>query len=184
MSLAFVYPFISRINSYNYHFNLNLILFAFLFLYSSNTHSQSLTAEQIYKKVSGAVVVIFAYDYNDELSTQGSGVVISDKGYVVTNYHVLSGNKRIEILHGKEIIPYVDIIGIDVEKDILILKIKAKRFPSVKISNSIVLNIGQRVYTIGSPMGFENSISEGIISGLTSYNELRRNFIQITATIS
>ena len=181
MSFAFVYPLVSRKVFQIYLFRISIL---FLFIYSPNSYSQSLSAEQIYKKVSGAVVVIHAYDYDDKLAAQASGVVLNDKGYVVTNYHVLSGNKRIEILHGKEIIPYVDIIGIDVEKDILILKIKAKRFPSVKISNSIVLNIGQRVYTIGSPMGFENSISEGIISGLRSYNELRRNFIQITATIS
>jgi S1-C subfamily serine protease len=161
-----------------------ICLFSILFIPYSNSNSQSLTAEQIYKKVSGAVVVIHAYNDNDELATQGSGVVLNDKGYVVTNYHVLSGNERVEILHGKEVIPYVDIIGIDVDKDILILKIEAKRFPSIKISNSNSLNIGQRVYTIGSPMGLENSISEGIISGLRSYDELRRNFIQISASIS
>jgi len=81
-------------------------------------------------------------------------------------------------------IPYVDIIGVDVDKDLLILKIKGKKFPAVKIGNSKSLNVGQRVYAIGSPMGLENSISEGIISGLRSYDELRRSFIQITASIS
>jgi S1-C subfamily serine protease len=40
-----------------------------------------------------------AYDNNNLLTTQGSGVVINDKGYVVTNYHVLAGNDRIEIIH-------------------------------------------------------------------------------------
>ncbi|KAF0142137.1 MAG: TPR repeat-containing protein [Stygiobacter sp.] len=156
----------------------------FLLIYSPNTFSQSLTAEQIYKKVSNAVVVVHAYDENNRLASQGSGVVLNDKGYVVTNYHVLSGNDRLEILHGKEVVPYVDIIGIDVEKDILILKIDAKKFPSVKVGDSKNLNIGQRVYAIGSPMGLENSISEGIISGLRSVDELQRNFIQITASIS
>lgn len=73
-------------------------------------------------------MVILAYDSNNELSTQGSGVVINDKGYVVTNYHVLAGNDRLEVLHNKDIVPYVDIIGIDVEKDILILKIDDKKF--------------------------------------------------------
>lgn len=165
-------------------FKLNIYLFTLLFVYSPNFYSQSFTAEQIYKKVSDAVVVIYAYDYNDELSKQGSGVVINDKGYVVTNYHVLSGFDRLEILHNKEIIPYVDIIGIDVEKDILILKIEAKKFPAVKIGDSKKLNIGQRVYAIGSPLGFENTISEGIISGLRSYEEFGKNFIQITASIS
>ena len=164
--------------------NTILLLLLFFIVNYSNFLSQSLTAEQIYKKVSCAVVVVHAYDENYKFSAQGSGVVINDKGYVVTNYHVLSGNERLEILHGKEVVPYVDIIGIDVEKDILILKIEAKKFAAIKIGDSKSLNIGQRVYAIGSPMGLENSISEGIISGLRSVDELKRNFIQITASIS
>src|ERR1039458_4265532 len=183
MGIYSVCSFVTRKTPSNYTFRLINLFFSLFFIYCSHSYGQSLSAEQIYKKVSGAVVVIHAYDDNDELSKQGSGVVLNDKGYVVTNYHVLSGNKRIEILHGKEIIPYVDIIGIDVDKDILILKIKSKKFSSVKIDNSKSLNIGQRVYAIGSPMGLENSISEGIISGLRSYDELNRNFIQITASI-
>lgn len=126
MSLASIYSLVSRKVPPMYLFRLNIFFLSYLFIYSPNSHTQSLTAEQIYKKVSDAVVVIYAYDDNDKLAAQGSGVVLNDKGYVVTNYHVLSGNKRIEILQGKEIIPYVDIIGIDVEKDILILKIEAQ----------------------------------------------------------
>lgn len=170
--------------NYTFLFILNISILSFLFIYSPNSYGQSLTAEQIYKKVSGDVVVVHTYNDNDELTAQGSGVVLNDKGYVVTNYHVLSSNSKLKILHGKEIVPYVDIIGIDVEKDILILKIEAKKFPSVKIGDSKSLNIGQRVYAIGSPMGLENSISEGIISGLRSIDELKRNFIQMTASVS
>lgn len=156
-----------------------------LILTNSIDHfAQTLTAEKIYKKVSDAVVVIHAYDSNNQLSKQGSGVVINDKGYIVTNYHVLAGNERLEVLHNDEIVPYVDIIGIDVEKDILILKIEEKKFPAIKIGNSKSLNIGQRIYAIGSPLGFENTISEGIISGLRSDQETGKNFIQITASIS
>jgi hypothetical protein len=165
-------------------FKINIYLFTLHLFYSPNTYNQTLTAEQIYKKVNNAVVVILAYDYNNKLSEQGSGVVINDKGYVVTNYHVFSGNNRLEILHGTEIVPYVDIIGIDVEKDILILEIEAKKFPPIKIGNVKSLKIGQKVYAIGSPMGFENTISEGIISGLRNYNESKRDFIQITTSIS
>ena len=161
-----------------------ILIVSYIFIYLPNIYSQSLTAEQIYNKVSDAVVVILAYDYNDELATQGSGVIINDEGYVVTNYHVLAGNERIEVLHNKEILPFQDIIGIDVEKDILILKIENNKIPAMKIGDSKTINIGQRVYAIGSPLGFENTISEGIISGLRNYDEIGRNFIQITASIS
>jgi len=176
-----------KISYKNFQYVSYIKLILILLLSYSNTitlHSQTLSAEQIYEKVKDAVVVILAYDYSDELAAQGSGVVLNDKGYVVTNYHVLSGCERLEIRHGEEIVPYVDIIGIDVEKDILILKIEEKKFPSIKIGDVKALKVGQRVYAIGSPMGFENTISEGIISGLRSYEELNKNYIQITASIS
>jgi tetratricopeptide (TPR) repeat protein len=161
-----------------------IIFLLIVFTTFPNHYTQTLTAEKIYKNVSDAVVVIYAYDSNDKLSSQGSGVVINDKGYIVTNYHVLAGNDRLEVLHNNETVPYVDIIGIDVVKDILILKIEEKKFPAIKIGDSKSLNIGQRIYAIGSPLGFENTISEGIISGLRSYEEVGKNFIQITASIS
>lgn len=176
--------FTSFSHFYNFLFKLNILLYSLFIVYSPDIYNQTLTAEQIYKNVSDGVVVIHSYDSNNELSSQGSGVVINDNGYVVTNYHVLVGNDRLEILHNKEIVPYVDIIGIDVEKDILILKIEDKKFPSIKIGDSKTLIIGQRIYAIGSPLGFENSISEGIISGLRTYDDTGKNFIQITASLS
>jgi len=175
---------VSKNSYHSYCFKVNVFILSFFFLLCGNLKSQTLSAEQIYEKVKDAVVVILAYDYSDELAAQGSGVILNDKGYVVTNYHVLSGSERLEIMHGDEIIPYVDIIGIDVEKDILILKIEEKKFPAVKLGDVKSLKIGQRIYAIGSPMGFENTISEGIISGLRSYKELSKNYIQITASIS
>ena len=161
-----------------------LFMFIFSLAICGKLNGQVLSAEQIYEKVNDAVVVVLSYDYSDNLTSQGSGVVLNDKGYVVTNYHVLSGNERLEIIHGEDVIPYVDIIGIDVEKDILILKIEDKKFPAIKTGEVKSLKVGQRVYAIGSPMGFENTISEGIVSGLRSYEELRKNYIQITASIS
>jgi len=161
-----------------------IYIFSISLICCNNIYSQTLSAENIYKKVSDAVVVILTYDDNDELLMQGSGVVINDKGYVVTNYHVLKDCERIEILHNNEIVPYVDIIGLDEDRDIVILKIEDKKFPAVTVGDSQNLNIGQRVYAIGSPLGFENTLSEGIISGLRSYEEYGTNFIQISASIS
>lgn len=145
---------------------------------------QSLTAEQIFSKVNKSVVVVLGYDHSNKIISQGSGVVINDLGYVVTNYHVLSDCERLEIVHKNDYITDVDIVDIDVEEDILILEMENKKFPPLKIGKIKKLKVGQKVYAIGSPMGFENTISEGIISGLRSYDELGKNYIQITASIS
>ncbi len=159
-------------------------LFTFISLFYSESYSQSLSAEKVYDIVKDAIVVILGYDKSDELISQGSGVVLNDKGYIITNYHILSGCERLEIMHGDNEIPYVDIAGYDVDKDILIININDKTFPLIKIGDNQSLKVGQQIYAIGNPMGFENTISEGIISGLRKYKEKGKNYIQITASIS
>jgi len=130
------------------------------------------------------VVVILSYDFDGKLSKQGSGVVISDMGWVVTNYHVFAECEKVEIRHNDKLISYTDIIGVDIEKDILILKIEENTFPSIPITPSENLKVGQRVYAIGSPLGMENSLSEGLISGLRNVTKKNKDHIQITAGIS
>jgi tetratricopeptide (TPR) repeat protein len=163
-----------------------ILLFAILYLISFQkiSLSQDLTPEQIYEKVNDCIVVILSYDFDGKFSKQGSGVVISDKGWVVTNYHVFAECEKMEIKHNENLIKYTDIIGVDVEKDILILKINDNTFHSINIGKSDNLKVGQRVYTIGSPLGLENSMSEGIISGIRNVIKENRNLIQITASIS
>lgn len=158
--------------------------FIFIMHLTISAYNQTLDAEQIYKKVNTAVVTIYAYDSFQKILTQGSGVVLNDKGWIVTNYHVYNGSDKMIVKHKDQIVEYTDIIGVDVEKDILILKIADKTFPSIVVGNSDSLNIGQKIYALGSPMGFENTITEGIISGLRSYEERTKNFIQISAAIS
>ena len=164
--------------------NLKIFIISFCFVSNGVCLSQELTSEQIYENVNDAVVVVIAYDFDGNIAKQGSGVVLNDKGYIVTNYHVFAECERMEIKHYDKIIKYNDIIGVDVEKDILILKIEDNTFPYIPVADINNLKVGQRVYAIGSPLGLENSMSEGIISGLRNVDELRRNFIQITAGIS
>lgn len=157
------------------------ILFAGFVLRSN---SQILDAEQIYKKVNNAVVTIYAYYSEKKILTQGSGVVLNDKGWIVTNYHVYSGSDKLVVKQNGKIIEFTEIIGVDADKDILILKILDKTFPYIAVGNSDDLNIGQKIYAIGSPMGLENTITDGIVSGLRSYETETRHYIQISAPIS
>ena len=146
--------------------------------------AQTLDAEQIYKKVNNAVVQVYAYDSDSKILSQGSGVVLNDKGWIVTNYHVYNGSDKLIVKHNEKIIAFSEIIGVDADKDILILKIADHTFPSITIGNSDSLHVGQKIYAIGSPEGFENTITEGIISGLRSYEAHTQNYIQISAPIS
>ena len=160
------------------------ILFIFLMALAAGCYSQSMDAEQIYKKVNDAVVQIYAYDSYSKIMSQGSGVVLNDKGWIVTNYHVYNGCDKMVIRHNGKIIEYTGIVGLDADKDILIVKIADHTFPFIAMGNSDLLNVGQKIYAIGSPEGFENTISEGIVSGLRSYTERKKKYIQISAPIS
>jgi tetratricopeptide (TPR) repeat protein len=143
-----------------------------------------LRPEDIYENVAPSVVVVLAYDFKNNLKSQGSGVVINSKGYIATNYHVYAECERLEIKHDDKTIKEIEVIGADVEKDILIIKIKENIFPAISKADFKKIKVGQRIYAIGSPLGFENSISEGIIGGLRNISELNRNYIQITTSIS
>jgi len=155
-----------------------IIITAVESVYSQN----ELTADKIYEKVDNSVVVILAYDKEGTIY-QGSGVVIDKKGLIVTNYHVCKDANRIEIKHyGKEF-KNVDIFLSDERKDILVLKISDNPLNPIELGNSNDLKPGQRVYAVGSPEGYENSISEGIISGFrTDENNLK--LIQMTTPIT
>lgn len=162
-----------------------LSLSLFVFCISLNTVlAQELNAEQIYAKINDAVVTIYTFDAAGKILSQGSGVVLNEKGWIVTNYHVYAGAEKLVVKHKERKIEYSSIIGLDVEKDILILKIADHTFPPIPVGNSDLLKVGQKIYAIGSPMGLENTISEGIISGLRAYEERTRNFIQVSAAIS
>jgi tetratricopeptide (TPR) repeat protein len=161
-----------------------LLYFVLLYIPFNAALAQDLNAEQIYSKINNAVATIYTFDANGKILSQGSGVVLNDKGWVVTNYHVFAGAEKIVVKHQEKVVEYTKIVGLDVEKDILILQIKDNTFQSIKIGNSDSLKVGQKIYAIGSPMGFENTMTEGIISGLRHYEKENKNFIQISAAIS
>lgn len=160
-----------------------LLLFLVSFFYSYSVHSQNeLPADKIFEAVNNSIVVILAYDKDTNIN-QGSGVVINDKGYIITNYHVCDDAERIEIKHYDKTISNVTIVFKDEIKDIIILKVSGDEYKPIRVGTCKNLKAGQRVYAIGSPEGYENSISDGIISGFR-YDENGIALIQMTTPIT
>ncbi|MBZ0204371.1 MAG: trypsin-like peptidase domain-containing protein [Ignavibacteria bacterium] len=151
-------------------------------LYSTGILSQELTADKIYENVDNSIVVILAYDNNGNVF-QGSGVVLDNTGLVATNYHVCKDANRIEIKHYNKEIKHVETVKFDEVKDILILRSPDASFNPIQTGNSNNLKAGQRIYAVGSPEGYENSISEGIISGFRT-DEFNVRLIQMTCPIT
>ncbi len=102
----------------------------------------------------------------------GSGVIINDKGYILTNNHVIKDAASIEIKFSNGITSEAEIIGSDLKTDLAVLKtketIKGKKFPVIEIGNSDTLKVGDVVLAIGNPFGFDNTVTQGIVSALGS----------------
>jgi tetratricopeptide (TPR) repeat protein len=140
-------------------------------------------AEKIYKKVSKSVVIIFTTDTYGRQKGQGSGVIISKDGRIVTNFHVIDDAEKIKV-RINNVFTDAKLIGIDEPHDLAILKISCSNCTPVERSSNHKINIGEKIFAIGSPRGFENTISEGIISGRRHPTDSTEEILQISAPIS
>lgn len=94
----------------------------------------------------------------------GSGFIISPDGYILTDAHVVAGATRIHVRLTDQREFKATLVGLDPASDIALLKINAHQLPTVKIGTSSEAKTGQWVVSIGSPYGFENTATAGIIS--------------------
>ena len=120
---------------------------------------------------------------NDSL---GSGFIIDSDGYVVTNHHVIKDADEIIVRLKDRRELKATVIGSDERSDIALLKIEADNLPVVKLGSSADLKVGSWVMAIGSPFGFDHSVSVGVISatGRTLPSESYVPFIQTDVAIN
>lgn len=103
-------------------------------------------------------------DYNTQ--SLGSGFIIDPDGYIITNNHVIKDSDEIVVRLSDRRELKAKLIGTDPRSDVALLKIEAKNLPVVKIGNSDKLMPGQWVLAIGSPFGFDHSVSVGVVSAI------------------
>ncbi|MCY3566647.1 MAG: Do family serine endopeptidase [Gammaproteobacteria bacterium] len=96
--------------------------------------------------------------------TVGSGFIVSDDGYVITNNHVVYGADEIRVHLNDRRVLVADVVGLDEPSDLALLKLEAADLPFVGFGDSDALRIGDWVLAIGSPFGLEFSASAGIVS--------------------
>ena len=98
--------------------------------------------------------------------SQGSGFIIADNGYVVTNAHVMEGAKAAGITTYDGKLHQVSKVGQNDVMDIILLKISDTSYNPLQLENSGNVQIGEKVIAIGNPLGLQFSVSEGIVSGV------------------
>ena len=121
-----------------------------------------------------------------ERSSLGSGFIISRDGYVITNHHVIKDADEIIVRMNDRQEHVAELIGSDERTDIAVLKIDANNLPALKLGDSSRLKVGEWVLAIGSPFGFDYSVTQGIVSamGRSLPNENYVPFIQTDVAIN
>jgi S1-C subfamily serine protease len=97
--------------------------------------------------------------------SNGSGVIIREDGYILTNYHVIADANRIVVTVGVQDVE-AQIAGADPSTDLAVLKIAGTGHPAIEYGSSADLEVGQFVLAVGSPFGLEKTVTAGIISAL------------------
>ncbi len=121
-----------------------------------------------------------------EKSSLGSGFIISSDGYILTNNHVVQGADEILVRLSDRRELNAQLIGADERADLALLKVTAKGLPAVELGDSDTLEVGEWVLAIGSPFGFDYSVTAGIVSaiGRSLPNESYVPFIQTDVAIN
>jgi len=101
-----------------------------------------------------------------QMRGQGSGFIVSPDGYIVTNAHVVDGASEVTVKLTDRREFTAKVIGSDKRTDIALIKIDAKNLPALDINAKPAIKRGEWVVAIGSPFGFESSVSAGVISGV------------------
>jgi len=94
----------------------------------------------------------------------GSGFIVSSDGYILTNAHVVRGADEVEVKLIDKRTFSAKVIGADSRTDVAVIKITANGLPAVRLGDPTKLRVGEAVAAIGSPFGFENSVTAGIVS--------------------
>lgn len=117
--------------------------------------------------------------------SQGSGFIIADGGYVVTNAHVMEGAKAAGVITFDDKLHAVSRIGENTGMDIILLKIESENYSPLKLADSNNVQVGERVIAIGNPLGLQFSVSEGIVSAIHREGENNLNaYIQTDAALN
>ncbi len=163
----------------------------------TSTGGKNLSMTEVAKIVSPSVAVITTekmvasrggwYDQNRVISGAGSGVVMTEDGYIMTNAHVVAGASYITVTLGDKDYP-ATLIGEDTESDIAVVKIEANDLVPAVMGDSDTLAVGEIVVAVGNPLGeLGGTVTDGIVSALNRSVMVEGNemsLIQTSASVS
>ena len=152
---------------------------------TTNSTSTSMTPQSVYEHYVNSVVAIAnegtatnIFGYASPTASSGSGMIISQDGYILTNNHVVEGAEKLTVTmtSGEEY--EATLIGTDSDNDVALIKIEGENFPTVSIGDSDSIQVGEQLCAIGNPLGeLTNTLTVGYVSALD--REINENGIPI-----
>ncbi len=145
---------------------------------------QQKTVSELVKTTLDSVVLIVVSDSVGKPFAEGSGFIVSADGRIVTNHHVIADARSATVKLNNGAIFTVDgVLADDSVHDLAVIKVPGKNLPPLSLAESDRLSVGDHVVAIGSPLGLENSVSDGIVSAIREGGNGTR-WIQTTAAAS
>lgn len=151
----------------------------------SGLKQQALTTEQVSEKVRPSVVGIIQYRDGIARETgEGSGIVLTGSGLIVTNNHVVEGSSRLTVVtyDGKK--HPARIVGTDVRMDVAVIKINSDSLKPAEFGDSRTLKVGQQVVAVGNPSGVRlaGTVTQGIVSALNRRIDVGNGPVELIQT--
>lgn len=158
--------------------------FGLLIVQQSLGQPGATSVAEVVKRSSDSVVQIVVSDSLGQQIALGSGFLISADGRIVTNFHVVKGgHSAIVKLTNGAFFPVEGVLAVDADKDIAVVKVAGKNLPFLALGKGEDVHVGDHVVAIGSPLGLEGTVSDGIVSALREDGP-SRSWIQTTAPVS
>ena len=153
------------------------------------TRLSALPAQEIYQQVLPSVVSVVTHMSSGQGYGAGSGVIMREDGYILTNYHVVENSNSITVAMYNGDTYDATLIGYDESNDVAVLKVDAQGLPPVVLGDSDNLNVGDSVVAIGNPLGeLTFSLTAGLVSAkdreVTLSNSLTMDLIQTDCAIN
>lgn len=162
---------------------LPLVLVVSLLALSTRCSVCQQSVSDVVKKTSDAVVLIVITNPAGEETALGSGFIVSADGEIVTNHHVIKdAHSAIVKLSSGAFFQVSGVLADDAATDLAIIKVNGKNLPFLSIAEMDKVQVGEHVVAIGSPLGLEGTVSDGVVSALRNVND--KNWIQTTAPAS
>ena len=133
----------------------------------------------VYKRVAPSVVnvtsTVVSYDFFFGAQAKegvGSGFIIDKEGHILTNYHVIDGARKLEVILANKKHYEANVVGADKSHDLAVIQIKSPNLQPVTLGSSSALQVGQKVLAIGNPFGvFNGTMTRGIVSSIRQVQE-------------